>query len=95
MTDSPTCPACGAPLARSSIGEMCPACLLRAAMEGESLPVAKPLILANLDTLQALDPDLEIIASARSWRGSAAETVDPIPPVSDEPKRPPRKGPSL
>ena len=37
MTDPPTCPACGAPLAQGRSGEMCPACLLHAAM-GADLP---------------------------------------------------------
>jgi len=32
MTDTPTCPACGTPIAQGRGGEMCPACLLHAAM---------------------------------------------------------------
>ncbi|MCF7734479.1 MAG: protein kinase, partial [Akkermansiaceae bacterium] len=36
MTDPPTCPACGAPLAQGNPSGMCPACLLRAAMGGAS-----------------------------------------------------------
>ena len=35
MTDPPTCPACGDPLARGQDGDLCPACLLGAAMEGD------------------------------------------------------------
>ena len=38
MTDPPTCPVCGAPLARGQDGDLCPACLLGAAMGGDSLP---------------------------------------------------------
>ncbi len=37
MTDPPTCPVCGAPLARGQDGDLCPACLLGAAM-GDDLP---------------------------------------------------------
>lgn len=36
MKESPTCPVCGAPLAQGSRSGMCPACLLRAAMGGDS-----------------------------------------------------------
>jgi len=32
MKDPSTCPACGAPLAAGRGGDLCPACLLRAAM---------------------------------------------------------------
>ena len=38
MTDPPTCPACGATLAPGRGGDLCPACLLGAAMRGDTLP---------------------------------------------------------
>lgn len=61
MTDSPNCQACGTPLARGRSGDMCPTCLLRVAMGGESLSPAAPQPLPDLAALQALFPDLEII----------------------------------
>ena len=36
MTNSSTCLACGAPLAQGNRSGMCPACLLQAAMRGNS-----------------------------------------------------------
>ena len=38
MTDPPTCPACGALLAQGRGGDLCPACLLHAAMGTEAPP---------------------------------------------------------
>lgn len=61
MIPSPTCPSCGTALARGRSGDICPACLLRAAMRDGSI---RPFIdhpLPDLAEIRALFPDLEII----------------------------------
>ena len=59
MTDPSTCPACGNPLAQGRGGELCPACLLRAAMGSDSLPPPAVMEAVNGQQPTVLSPRSE------------------------------------
>lgn len=61
MNELPTCPACGTAVERGRAGEMCPACLLRAVMDGDPDEPAADQLPPDPAEIQALFPELEII----------------------------------